>query len=106
MLKAVVATENSVNEYRTKNVGRWIFSSDKWKLHSLVRQDKPQNKFMSNPAIVVPPQAGPLAGWLRQWSLKHKICGFKPNYTLTSSPWAKFLPDTYSSVLMKSWQFT
>ncbi len=50
MLKEVVGTENPVNEYQTKNVGRWIFSLDKWNLQSLVRQDKPQNKLMSNPA--------------------------------------------------------
>ncbi len=30
-LKAVIGTENFVNEYETKNVGRWIFSLDKWK---------------------------------------------------------------------------
>ncbi len=48
MLKAVLGTENPVNEYHTKNVGKWIFSSGKWKLHPFVRQDKPQNKLMSN----------------------------------------------------------
>ncbi len=47
-LKGVVGTENPVNEYQIINVGRWIFSSDKWKLHSLVRQDNPRNKLMSN----------------------------------------------------------
>ena len=49
-LKSVIGTENPVNEYQKKNLGRWIFSSDKWKLYSLVQQDKPQNKLMSNPA--------------------------------------------------------
>ncbi len=33
-----------------KNVVRWIFSSDKWKVRSVVWQDKSQNKLMSNPA--------------------------------------------------------
>ncbi len=51
MLKAVVGTENTANEYQTKNVGRWIFSSDKWNLPSLVRKDKSQNKLMSNPGF-------------------------------------------------------
>ncbi len=50
MLKAVIGAENPVSEYQTKNVGRWIFISDKWKLPSLVRQDKSRNKLMSNPA--------------------------------------------------------
>ena len=35
---------------RQKSLGRCIFISDKWKLPSLVRQDKSQNKLMSNPA--------------------------------------------------------
>ncbi len=47
MLKAVLGTENSASLYQTKNVGRWSFTSDKWKLPSLVRQDKSQNKLMS-----------------------------------------------------------
>ena len=51
MLKAVVGTENTANEYQTKNVGKWIFSSDKWKLPSVVWQDKYQNKLMSNPVF-------------------------------------------------------
>ncbi len=49
MRKAVVGIENSANEYQTKNMGRWIFSLDKWKLPSAVWQDKFQNKLMSNP---------------------------------------------------------
>ncbi len=32
-LKSFIETENPVNLYQTKNIGRWIFSSDKWKLH-------------------------------------------------------------------------
>ncbi len=32
-----------------KSLGRYIFISDKWKLPSLVRKDKSQNKLMSNP---------------------------------------------------------
>ncbi len=49
MLKAVVGTENPANENQTENVGKWILISDKWKLPSPVRQDKSQNKLMSNP---------------------------------------------------------
>ncbi len=65
MLKAVVGTENPVNEFQTKKLGRWIFSSDKWKLHSLVRQDKPQNKLMSNPGLAVYRYpSSKLPGWL------------------------------------------
>ncbi len=49
MLKAVVGTENPASEYLTENVGRWIFILDKWKLPSLVWQDKSQSKLMFNP---------------------------------------------------------
>ncbi len=52
MLRGVVGTENTANEYETKNVGRWIFSSDKWKLPSLVRKDKSQNKLMSSAELL------------------------------------------------------
>ncbi len=53
MLKAVVGTENTANEYQTKNLDRWSFSSDKWKLPSLVRKDKSQNKLISNSAVIL-----------------------------------------------------
>ncbi len=53
MLKAVVGTENNANENQIKNLGKWIFIWDKWKLPSLVRQDKSQNKLMSNPAVSI-----------------------------------------------------
>ncbi len=53
MLKAVVGTENLASEYQAENVGgRSIFILDKWKLPSLVQQDKSQNKLMSNPALI------------------------------------------------------
>ncbi len=49
MLNTVVGTENNANENQIKNLGKWSFISDKWKLPSLVRQDKSQNNLMSNP---------------------------------------------------------
>ncbi len=59
MPEAVVGTEKilAINaQYQVKNVGRWIFSSDKWKLPKIalnVQQDKFQNKLMSNPGIAL-----------------------------------------------------
>ncbi len=49
MLKAVAGTEILPISTSQKFLGRWIFVSDKWKLLSLVQQDKSQNKLTSIP---------------------------------------------------------
>ncbi len=49
---------------------------------------------------------GPLAEWLRHWSLNHEIVGSSLSIDLvfdTYSPWARFVPEMSGS-LSRKWE--